>query len=620
MISIKFLLILFFFSSPYKILKDSIYERYFLDGTSERYEEKYIKIEDEKGADEWKSLKISYTPYYNISDFKGVEIIKNNGEIINIDIKNIKEELAPPELGGTIFWGTRNKILELPKLEIGDIIHYKVFSKGGNWLGPTGEIIYQTPYPGYFNRIELFEDYVPIKRKIYICEELKEKPVKFKIYNGEINYKRVKIKGKVLHIFWVDSVPAKKLESLSPSSYDKFKKLLITNIPDWREISKIEYKRSKENIEPDDYIKNFVDSILKDVKSDSEKIYKLFYFVSDNIRYLGLVETDIEGYKPHKASLTLKHREGVCKDKAGLLVSLLKGAGFKVYYAITGVGIKVEDFPVDQANHAIVAIERNPFEYFYLDPTIGSGGKDLFPPVEDGQEVLVAREEGDILRNIPFSEIEKNGLKILIEENLKNKEIEGILKIETKRGFDKRYRGLFRDKEYKDLKRVFKGFFSFLEGFEIDTILWMDTYDYSRYFEFEIHFKRKGEFLKFDKYFLFKPILFEKRFLANFVWELRYVEKERESPFVFSYPFCLNIEEIINPKDMKIFAFPESDSFIAYNSNKEILKFNFKNNGNSINFSLKIGIKKFEGDDYKKLYEFKNKVERSFKKWIILKR
>jgi transglutaminase-like putative cysteine protease len=66
----------------------------------------------------------------------------------------------------------------------------------------------------------------------------------------------------------------------------------------------------------------------------------LFYFVSDKIRYLGLVETDVEGYKPHKAEIVLKHMEGVCKDKAGLLVSLLRAAGFNAYYAITGAGIR----------------------------------------------------------------------------------------------------------------------------------------------------------------------------------------------------------------------------------------------------------------------------------------
>ncbi len=613
-------LILFIFSYPYKILKDSIYERYFLDGTSERYEEKYIKIEDEKGIDEWKCLKISYTPYYNSSEFKSVEIIKSNGEAININLENIKDELSPPELGGTIFWGTRERILGLPKLEAGDIIHYKIFSKGGNWLGPTGEIIYQSPFPGYFNRVELFEDYVPIEEKIYICEELKEKPIKFKIYNGEINYKKVKIRNKILHVFWVDSVPGRKRENFSTSKYDRFRKLLVTNIPNWEEISRHEYKLSEENIEPDDYIKNFVDSILKDTKSDSEKIYKLFYFVSDNIRYLGLVETEIEGYKPHKASLTLKHREGVCKDKAGLLASLLRCAGFKSFYAITGVWTRMEDFPVDQANHAIVAIEKSPFEYIYLDPTIGSGGKNLFPPVEEGQEVLVARKEGDKLRNIPFSEPEKNGLDILIEENLKNKEIQGILKIKTKRGFDQTYRMFFRDKEYRDLKRMFKGFFSFFEGFEIDTILWMDTYDYSKYFEFEVHFKRKGEFLKSGKYILFKPILCEKRFFRKFVWQWDEIKKERESPFVFIYPFFLNFKEIINSKIMKILTFPEKDSFLFYNLNKEVLKFNFESKGNSINFSLKIGIKKFEDKDYKKLYELKNKVERNFKKWIILEK
>ena len=158
------ILFLIFFSFSYQILKDSIYEKYFLDGTSEKYEEIYIKIENEKGTWEWTQISIYYTPYYNTSEFKFVEI-KRKDEIIKIPLENIKDELAPPELGGTIFWGTRKKILQLPKLNIGDIIHYGVFYKGGNWLGPQGEIIFRTPFPGYFNTIEIFEDLFQLKGK-----------------------------------------------------------------------------------------------------------------------------------------------------------------------------------------------------------------------------------------------------------------------------------------------------------------------------------------------------------------------------------------------------------------------------------------------------------------------
>jgi transglutaminase-like putative cysteine protease len=607
-------IILILYSFSHKILKDSIYEKYFLDGTSEKYEEIYIKIEDEKGAFEWNQISIYYTPYYNTSDFKFVEIKRKDGEIIKIPLENIKDELAPPELGGTIFWGTRKKILQLPKLNIGDVIHYGVFYKGGNWLGPQGEIIYRTPFPGYFNTIEIFEDYVPIKRKIYVIEELKEKPIRFKIFNGKINYKREKIDGKIVHVFWCDSIPPAKREYLSGSKYDYLKKIIITNIPSWIDISKHEYFLSEESIQPKDYIKVFTDSILKDAKSDSEKIYKLFYFVSDKIRYLGLVETDVEGYKPHKAEIVLKHMEGVCKDKAGLLVSLLRAAGFKAYYAITGAGIRMEDFPSDQANHALVALEQKPFKYIYLDPTIGSGGKNLLPAYEEGQEILVARKEGDILRKIPFSKTEEKGIDVFIEENIFKNEIKGKLKINTKKGFDQFFRGIFRDKEYKDLKKFLKNYFSFLKGFEIDTILFMDTYDYSKYFEFEINFKRDFEFLKIDEYLLFKPILFYKEFIEKFLWEIDFIEKERKYPFVFNFTKKINIKEKINSEDFEIIALSKNEKFKGKRVNFEI-----EGQKDEITLSISINKKEFKGKEYDEVYRLKNEIERSFKKWVILK-
>lgn len=615
-----YFLIFSLFTYPYKILKDSIYERYFSDGTSEKYEEIWIEIGNEKGAEEWSYVNTSYTPYYNTSDFKFVEIKRKTGETIKIPSENIKDVLAPPELGGTIFWGTRDKILQLPKLNPGDIIHYATFSKGGNWLGPAGDTVFRTPFPGYFNTIELFEDYVPLDKKIYVLEELEEKPVKFKIFNGKINYRKEKRGEKTIHVFWVDSAPPAKREYFSGSRHDKFRKVLVTNIPDWKEMSKHEYLLSKENIKPDDYIKYFADSLLKDAKSDSEKIYRLFYFVSDQIRYLGLVETDVEGYKPHKASLTLKHREGVCKDKAGLLASLLRAAGFKAYYAITAAGMKMEDFPVDQANHALVAVEKKPFEYIYLDPTIGSGGKNLLPPSEEGQEILVARKEGDILRKIPFSKTENKGAEVKIEERVSKREIKGTIKVKTKKGFDQNYRARFRDRQYKDLKRIFKNYFSFLKGFEIDTIIYSNPYDYSKYFEFEIHFKREGDFVEKGKYLLFKPILCEKDFIENFLWELKFIERKREYPFIFRYPFKIEFSERISSPYMETVAFPEGDKFEVKGKKEKILDFKLENEKNKLTLSLIIGSKKFEGKDYEKLYELKNKLKRSFKKWIVLKK
>ncbi len=108
--------LLFFqiFLYPYQILKDSIYERYFADGTSERYEEIYIKVENEKGSREWTYISTSYTPYYNTSDFTKVEIIREDGEVVRVPHGDAKDVLSPPELGqfsgeqGKRFYSFRN--------------------------------------------------------------------------------------------------------------------------------------------------------------------------------------------------------------------------------------------------------------------------------------------------------------------------------------------------------------------------------------------------------------------------------------------------------------------------------------------------------------------------------
>ena len=90
-----------------------------------------------------------------------------------------------------------------------------------------------------------------------------------------------------------------------------------------------------------------------------DKVKALFYYVSKNIRYMGLTpEKDRPGFEPHDVCLTFDKKYGVCRDKAGLLVEMLRLAGFHAYPVLINIGAKRDmDVPQPDFNHAIVCVE-----------------------------------------------------------------------------------------------------------------------------------------------------------------------------------------------------------------------------------------------------------------------
>lgn len=146
-----------------------------------------------------------------------------------------------------------------------------------------------------------------------------------------------------------------------------------------------------------------------------EKLEALLAFVRKQVRYVA-VEVGIGGYRPHPPQEVLERRWGDCKDKAFLLIDLLREAGIEAYPVLI---LSAEDDRVDrdfpsagQFNHAIVAVpadglglsEDDPVAggYLFLDATQTVGGLSWLHPAAQDQEALIVRDGQGILVRTPI--------------------------------------------------------------------------------------------------------------------------------------------------------------------------------------------------------------------------
>jgi hypothetical protein len=114
----------------------------------------------------------------------------------------------------------------------------------------------------------------------------------------------------------------------------------------------------------------FTKKLVKDKKTDEEKIKAVYYWIQDNIRYIAF-EDGLAGFRPDECSDVYMKRFGDCKGMANLTKNMLKVLGYDS--RLVWIGTKHQNFsyaipglPVD--NHAICAVKLNG-KFLFLDGT-----------------------------------------------------------------------------------------------------------------------------------------------------------------------------------------------------------------------------------------------------------
>ena len=376
-----------------------------------------VKILTEKGARNRSTFTLGYDPLSNLVRVERVRVFKKNHKIVGIPIKTVKDV---PQPGGIIFWGSREKVLDIPDLEVGDAIEYCVAREGFKiaYLLDKFYPKFSPPMKGhYFDKI-YFQSGTPILEKVYTLIGPKDKPLQQGFFNAKLQYS-CKFKDNHIIYVWKDkNIKPFKGEPNMVSFSDVAPKLVFATVPSWKYKSQWLYKVAEPSFKVDKAIKEKVAKLIKGKKTDEEKMKALFYWSANEVRYLGLSMGKGEGYTPHPAIETFHQLAGVCKDKAMLLAAMLRVAGFQAYFVSTEVGSRVEDIPADQFNHGIVAVKNSDGSYLILDPTIGANGQEFLPSYEARQAIVIGTPKGENLRLTRYFRPDESSLNVKMNGKL----------------------------------------------------------------------------------------------------------------------------------------------------------------------------------------------------------
>jgi len=494
-------------NSPVLVIFDSTRVEVMESGLSHFHLHLLYKALTEKGAFDLSIQKFGYEPMSMFMSVKKVKIYRNDGHIEELAKDRIFDYPAPASL---ILWGAREQMIAIGRLEPGEAVEIEIYKKGYTYaLLEEDEDKYIPPMRGHYYDIVPFWSSWQTLEKVYQTILPSAKLLQYSFYNGEITPVVRNLDGKICYSFCKKNISPLEREPNMVDPFDVAPKLILTTAPDWPSKSRWFYKVNEDygsfQWTPD--IKAKTDEILKGAKDELDSVSRLTHWVADNIRYFGLNMGCGEGYTLHKAEMTFEDRCGVCKDKAGMLVTMLRAAGFEAYAAMTMAGSRIENIPADHFNHSVTAVRLSDGQLHMLDPTWVPFVRELWSSREQQQNYIIGTPKGEQLQEIPVSPAKNHYFNLTVESKLhEDGSLSGKLFLIAEGQSDAAFRSSLTRTFRNNWERLMETeLLSVFPQMTIEKISFSDAYDYNEPFRLEAVF-HIGNFANVvDNKFIFTP-------------------------------------------------------------------------------------------------------------------
>jgi transglutaminase-like putative cysteine protease len=375
-----------------------------------------VKVLTEAGAAQYATMRFDYDPASSFAEVNGMTVYRSAGAVEAVPQDRVFDLPQPQQ---AIYWGPRMKVASVPKLQPGDAVEIKTYSKGFviAYLGNGGEDEkYIPPMRGHYYDVVLFQGDRPMVKKSYTISLPKDKPIRARVFHGELA-SSTDFDDKTLTYTWSkENIPAIEREARMVEDTDAMTKLVLATVQTWPEKSRWFYHVNEDvnTFAYNDAIKAKTDEITRGLKTDDEKRKALLAWVARQIRYSGISMGKGEGYTLHPGIMDFNDRAGVCKDIAGMLITMFRAAGYEhTYPAMTMAGAVVENLPADQFNHCVVATEIAPNQYKLYDPTWCPFSAEVWSSAERPQNYVIGTPRGEELMETPAALASENFINLV---------------------------------------------------------------------------------------------------------------------------------------------------------------------------------------------------------------
>lgn len=366
------------------------------------------------GAEEQGGVAVGYNAWESIRSLRGsVELPQGK----RVEVK--KQFIVDSAQFGSydLYSDSKQRTLIFPGAVTGAILEYSYEKEVRNLFFLPGGISLQ--------------EEIPIRSRTLIVSAPASFPLRISTRGGNPEYTRTEESGRVTHRWHVRDVPAFKIETDMPPIEDVLGEVRVSpkeiiwdgtriDASTWNGIASWDWSLARERMNPTPEVAQAARELTEGITDSMEQIRRLYDFVRSKVTYVS-IQLGIGGWQPHHAADVLRHRYGDCKDKATLLIAMMRSLGLKGYPVLIRTrdeGLIDRDDPSSAFNHEIVAV---PHEggYLFMDPTWEKAPFGDLPYTDQGTTVLVVKDDGQgDLVETPLFPPENNGMHRMVTASI----------------------------------------------------------------------------------------------------------------------------------------------------------------------------------------------------------
>ena len=409
------------------------------------------KVLTSKGAEGWDTLSVGWDPWHEMRPVIRARVIEPNYTEHNLDPSAITEE---PARGGDYKTYSDGKRLRapLPAIAPGVVVEEE-------FLERETEPFFA---PGRVGRTFFGHEQVPVAHSTAVFDAPSSLPLRIqaRLLPG-VTPKRVEVNGRVTITYEIGSLEAIEVHDANlPSDVYLFPEIDYSTGASWQTLA-TEYSKIVDSKAKSDSVQSIVDELISGKSIRTEKVDAIVNYVDQEVRYTG-IEFGEAAIVPHSPADTLALKYGDCKDKATLLVAMLRAAGIPSYVALLNASSR-QDVPAELPgmglfDHAIVYVPGNPMVHpgnadLWIDATDQYARVGQLPINDQGRRALIARPESTALTMTPESTSRENVLLEYREIRLSNNGPATVVEKTVPTGvFESHYRAFYADNPNKETR------------------------------------------------------------------------------------------------------------------------------------------------------------------------
>ena len=338
------------------------------------------------GLKEAAKIVIDFSPAYeelvihNITVHRGDQVFQR---LVPDKVRLIQQE---KNIDQDLYEGEVSALIILDDIRVGDVIDYSYSIRGRN-------PVFGDKYFSYYS----LGWRVPVDRVAVRLLAPLDRPMQTRSYNTDLKATVSVADGMREYRWMLDNARALKDEDGEPSWFSASPWLQISEYKNWKEVTAWadDLYQSDTKLSPE--LMQQIKAWRDESHDKRDAVRHALEFVQDQIRYFG-VEMGQNSHRPSNPSEVFARRFGDCKDKAVLLVAMLKEMGIKAYPALVSMSRTRaigQWLPSPGDFDHVIAMARIGHKTYWLDGTISyqKGKLDMRGMSNYGKALVIGRHD-----------------------------------------------------------------------------------------------------------------------------------------------------------------------------------------------------------------------------------